>query len=143
MVRQHTTLQGQKYKANFDKTATEHKFKIDQKVWLSDTTALGKNPKLTPKWLGPYKIVDLNDNNAKLEIKNNKFKVVNVSRLKVFCEQSKENVCLEDQCLSQGDPSLFQDTNMNNPQRPVTRALKKLIDYKNAAACNGHFLVDR
>ncbi len=43
---------------------------IDQKVWLSDTTALGKNPKLTPKWLGPYKIVDLNDNNAKLEIKS-------------------------------------------------------------------------
>jgi hypothetical protein len=61
---------------------TGHKFKIDQKVWLSDTTALGKTPKLTLKWLGPYKIVDLNKNNAKLEVKNNKFKIVNVSRLK-------------------------------------------------------------
>jgi hypothetical protein len=71
-------IQGQKYKDNFDKTAAGHKFKIDQKVWLSDTTALGKNPKLTPKWLGPYKIVDLNKNNAKLEIKDNKFKIVNV-----------------------------------------------------------------
>ncbi len=67
MARQHAALQGQKYKENFDKTAIGHKFKIDQKVWLSDTTALGKNPKLTPKWLGPYKIVDLNDNNAKLD----------------------------------------------------------------------------
>jgi hypothetical protein len=54
---------------------------VDQKVWLSDTTALGKNPKLTPKWVGPYKIVDLNDNNAKIELKPNKFKVMNISRL--------------------------------------------------------------
>ncbi len=64
-------------------------------------SALGKNPKLTPKWLGPYKIVDVNENNAKLEIKNNKFKIVNVSRLKTFCEPSHKNVCLEDPCLSQ------------------------------------------
>jgi hypothetical protein len=47
-------------------------------VWLSDTTALGKNPKLTPKWLSPYKIVDLNENNAKIKIKPNKFKIINV-----------------------------------------------------------------
>ncbi len=51
---QHAEQQGIKYKNNFDKNAAPHNFKIDQKVWLSDTTALGKNPKLTPKWLGPY-----------------------------------------------------------------------------------------
>jgi len=106
---------------------------LTKKVWLSDTTALGKNPKLTPKWLGPFKIVDLNANNAKLEIKNNKFKVVNVSRLKAFCEDKTKDVCQEDPRLSQGDPSLFQDTNIDFPQRPMTRALRKLIDYKNAA----------
>jgi hypothetical protein len=72
---------------------------------------------LTPKWLGPYTIVDLNNNNAKLEIKNNKFKIVNISRLKNFCEPSDKNVCLEDPRLSQGDTSLFQDTNINSPQR--------------------------
>ncbi len=77
--------------------------------------------------------MDLNKNNAKLEIKNNKFKIVNVSRLKSFCEPSDNNVCQEDPSLSQGDPSLFQDKNINSPQRPITRALKKLIDYKNAA----------
>jgi len=35
---------GLKYKQNFDQKAARHKFKVDQKVWLSDTTALGKNP---------------------------------------------------------------------------------------------------
>jgi hypothetical protein len=122
-----------KYKQNFDSTTAPHNFKINQKVWLSDTTALGKNPKLTPKWLGPYKIVDLNDNNAKLEIKTNKFKVVNCSRLKPFLISTDQSVCPEESRLSQGDPSLFEDTNTNLPNRPLTRALKKLIDYKNAA----------
>jgi len=51
---QHAEQQGQKYKANFDKHTTSHNFQIDQKVWLSDKTSLGKNQKLTPKWLGPY-----------------------------------------------------------------------------------------
>jgi len=54
VVRQHAEQQGIKYKANFDKNSVSHKFTIDQKVWLSDTTALGKNPKLTLKGLGPY-----------------------------------------------------------------------------------------
>jgi hypothetical protein len=62
---------------------------------------------------------------------------------------SEKHVCLEDQHLSQGDPSLFQDTNIKSPQRPITRALKKLIDYKNAATMaismlhqNDDFLTD-
>ncbi len=118
----------------FDKNAAPHNFKIDQKVWLSDTTALGKNPKLTLKWLGPYKIVDLNDNNAKIEIKPNKFKIINISRLKVFKEETIQCLPQDDLHLSQDDPSLFQDYENQSPQRPMTRALKKLIDYKNAAA---------
>jgi hypothetical protein len=88
VARQHAEHQGIKYKNNFDKNAAPHNFKMDQKVWLSDTTALGKNPKLTPKWLGAYKIVALNDNNAKIEIKPNKFKNINISRLKAFKEET-------------------------------------------------------
>jgi hypothetical protein len=131
LARKNAEEQGLKYKLSFDQNAAPHKFTVDQKVWLSDTTALGKNPKLTPKWIGPYKIVDLNDNNAKLELKPNKFKIVNISRLKAF-EQDK-NVCPEETRLFQDDPSLFQDTNIDQPKRPLTRALKKLIDFKNAA----------
>jgi hypothetical protein len=100
-----------KYKLRFDQTAVPHKFefKVDQKIWQSDTTALGKNPKLTPKWVGPYKIVDLNDYNAKIELKPNKFKVINISRLKAYKEDKK---CLSEDatCLPQGNPSLFEDS---------------------------------
>jgi hypothetical protein len=42
IARQHAEQQGIKYKDNFDKNSAPHNFKIDQKVWLSDTTALGK-----------------------------------------------------------------------------------------------------
>jgi hypothetical protein len=58
--------QGQKYKQNFSTQTSIHKFKIGQRVWLSDTTSIGKNAKLSPNWIGPYEIVGMNDNNAKL-----------------------------------------------------------------------------
>jgi hypothetical protein len=41
--------QGLKYKLNFDQKAAPHKFKVGQKVWLSDTTALGKKSKTHTK----------------------------------------------------------------------------------------------
>ncbi len=126
--------QGLKYKLSFDQNAAPHKFKINQKVWLSDNTALGKNPKLTTKWVGPYKIIDINDKNAKHEIKTNKFKIINISRLKAFHEEKEQCLSQDEQCLLQGNPSLFQDSHTESPQRPMTRALKKLIDYKNVAA---------
>jgi hypothetical protein len=150
-ARQHAEQQGIKYKNNFDKNAAPHIFKVDQKVWLSDTTALGKNPKLMPKWLGPYKIVDLNDNNAKIEIKPNKFKIINISRLKAFKEDTVQHLPQDDLRLSQDNPSLFQDSENQSLQKPMTRALKKLIDYKNAAAmaisllndkCDGNIFAD-
>ncbi len=78
-----------------------------------------------------------------MEIKTNKFKIVNVSRIKSFCEPPAKVVCQEDPRLSQGDPNLFQDTNNTRPQRPITRALKKLIDYKNAAAMAISILTDQ
>jgi hypothetical protein len=105
LARKHAEQQGLKYKENFDKHAAPHKFKIDQRVWVSDTTSLGKNPKLTLKWLGPYKIVDLNENNAKIEIKPNKFKIINISRLKAFIEEKPTRLSQDDLRLSQGDPS--------------------------------------
>jgi hypothetical protein len=78
LAQQTTTEQGEKYKNSYDQKSAQHKFAIGQKVWLSDTTSIGKNAKLTPSGVGPYKIVDINDTNAKLKIKN-KFKIVNVA----------------------------------------------------------------
>jgi hypothetical protein len=134
VAHQTTENQGLKYKLSFDQKAVPHKFKIDQKVWLSDTTALVKNPKLAPKWVCPYKIMDINDNNAKLYIKPNKFKVINISIFKAFQEEAEKCLYEDDQRLFQGNQCLFEDMPHAPPQRPITRALKKLIDYKNAAA---------
>ncbi len=55
-------------------------------------------------------------------------------------ENLNKDVCPEENCLFQGDPGLFHDTNINQPNRPLTRALKKLIDYKNAATMAISFL---
>jgi hypothetical protein len=76
--------------------------------------------------------VDLNDNNAKLELKLNKFKVINISRLKAY-EEDQKRLSEDATLLPQGNPSLFEDSQANYPSRQMTRALKKLIDYKNAA----------
>jgi hypothetical protein len=79
LQQQSAETQGEKYKTNFDVKAAIHKFKIGQRVWLSETTSIGKNAKLSSNWIEPYEIVDINDNNAKLKIKNNKLKVVNIA----------------------------------------------------------------
>jgi hypothetical protein len=71
LAQQTAAAQGEKYKQNYDKQSSPHKFEIGQKVWLSDTTSIGKNAKLTPNWIGPYEIVDINNTNAKLKIKKN------------------------------------------------------------------------
>jgi len=60
-------------------------------VWLSDTTSIGKNAKLSPNWIGPYTIVDVNDTNAKLQIKN-KLKIVNIARIKPFVEEANKRL---------------------------------------------------
>jgi hypothetical protein len=122
--------QGEKYKTSF------HKFTIGQNVWLSDTISIGKNAELSPNWIGPYKIVDINDNNVKFKIKN-KLKVTNIARIKLFVKEApkclfEKDLCSSqgDQCLSQGDPGLFLDQQNHPPSRPLTSAFKKINQLK-------------
>jgi hypothetical protein len=140
LAQQTATEQGEKYKFSYDKKSGVHKFSIGQKVWLSDTTSIGKNAKLSPTWIGPYEIVDVNDTNAKLKIKN-EVKIVNIARMKPFVEEATKCLSQDDshsfqgnQCLPQDDPGLSQDQLDQRPSRPMTRAFKKLIDLKNAAS---------
>ncbi len=78
--------------------------------------------------------MDINDNNAKIELKPNKFKVINISRLKAFQEEDAKRLSEDAQHLPQGNPSLFEDSPTTSLPRPMTRALKKLLDFKNTAA---------
>ncbi len=94
---------------------------------------MGKNPKLKPKWIGPYLIININDKNAKLQLKPNKFKIVNVARLKPFFEDSEKCLSEDDKHLSEDKYCLDQDIN-TDPPCPMTRALQKLIHFEKAAA---------
>jgi hypothetical protein len=132
LAQQTAAEQGEKYKNQYDKLASPHKFQIGQKVWLSDSTSIGKNAKLTPNWIGPYQIIDINDTNAKLQIKN-KLKVVNIARLKKFVEEATNRSSQSDQRLLQGDQGFSQNQQDQPLSRPMTRAFKKLTDLKNAA----------
>jgi len=119
---QSATEQGLKSKATFDKNTVPHKFKIGDKVLISNDFYIGKNPKLAPTFTGPGEIIDINDTNAKVKI-NNKIKVLNVNKLKIFLQsdESEEN-------------QTFLDYNFNDTSsdKPLTRARTKLINYKNA-----------
>ncbi len=84
LAQQTATEQGEKYKTSYNRKSAEHNFAIGQKVWFSDTTSNGKNAKLSPNWVGPYEIVDINDTNANHIIKN-KLKIVNIALTRTVC----------------------------------------------------------
>ncbi len=134
MAHETATDQGKKYKFNYDTKAQPHKFKIGQKIFLNDSTSLGKNSKLSPNWTGPYEIIDLNDDNAKIKIKN-KLKVVNIARIKPFLEEPNTRLFQDDSSPFQDSPNgLDQGQLTGLPKRPMTRAFQKLQDLKNAAS---------
>jgi hypothetical protein len=58
------TDQGEKINSFFDKNALPHDFVINDLILYKDFSPLGKNAKLTPKWQGPAKIMEINDSNA-------------------------------------------------------------------------------
>jgi hypothetical protein len=126
------------YKDNFDKKALPHSFNINDLVWYEDFSPLGKNPKLTPKWSGPAKITKVNDTNAKILLPNGKSKVLNVMRLKkFFADKNGES--------SDNDKTAADNLDFNSEQnilRPMTKALKKLIEHKNAAQLAINVLCD-
>jgi hypothetical protein len=68
----------EKYKDNFDKFTFTHTFLIMGLVWYEDFTLHNKNPKLTPKWLGPAKITEVDDTDAQIVLPSGKTKIINV-----------------------------------------------------------------
>ncbi len=120
--------QGAKIKDNFDKSAFPHDFNINDLVWFEDFAPLGKNPKLTPKWQGPAKITEINDTNARLQLPNGKTKIYNVMRLKKFFAPNAQNSNSETD-TRQSDLDFKSEPKITGP---VTRAMKKLLQQKEA-----------
>jgi hypothetical protein len=100
-----------------------HKFKIGDKVLISNDFYTGKITKLVPQFKGPGEIIDINDNNAKVKI-NNKINVLNVNKLNIFLQETNKDIDTELQDLN------FKDFSSD---KPLTLIRTKLINYKNAA----------
>jgi hypothetical protein len=118
-------------KTNFDKNALLHSFNINDLVCYKYFASLGKNPKLTPKWSGPAKITEINDTYARILLPNGKTKVLNIMRLKKFFSEKSDS-----QNDSESEQYIPQNLDFNAEPKisgPMTRAMKKLIDHKNAA----------
>jgi hypothetical protein len=122
-VHQSATEQGLKSKATFDNNRVPHKFKIGDKVLISNDFYIGQNPKLAPTFTGPGEIIDINDTDAKVKI-NNKIKILNVNKLKLFLQNDESE---------ESQTFLDYNFNDNSSDKPLTRARAKLINYKNAA----------
>jgi len=90
-VHQLATEHGDKSKNNFDKNKSAHNFKIGDKVLISNDFYTGKNPKLAPQFKG---LGEINDTNAKEKI-NNKIKVLNVNKLKIFLKEDRSDIDTE------------------------------------------------
>ena len=75
-----------KASALYDRTIRGIDFKIGDRVWLLDqSTKVGVNPKLRPRWKGPYTVANLfNEVNAilKADGRSKKLKVIHFSKLK-------------------------------------------------------------
>jgi hypothetical protein len=91
-----------------------------------------------PKWQGPAKITEINDTNARLQLPNGKTKINNVMRLKKFFAPSTENPASE----TDAQPSDFDFNSAPKISGPVTWAMKKLIQQKEATELTINVLCD-
>jgi hypothetical protein len=134
LAHEHAVTNGQKTKNQFDKHVQPYSFHISDKVLVANDFNTTQNPKLVPNWKGLAEIIDINDTNAKIKIKN-KIKVLNGSKLKHFFKNIKNSEEKED---ANGDfnqtPDIYRDIfNQAQPSGPITRVQAKLIKYKDAA----------
>jgi hypothetical protein len=88
-----------------------------------------------PKWQGPAKITEINDTNAHILLPTGKTKIINVMLVKQFFAPEQDN----------SEPVQNSDLNFNSEESfsgSVTRAMKKLINHKNAAQMDINILCD-
>ena len=127
LAHQHAQRTGQMTKDNFDKNTKAHSLKIGDSVLIKEMNFQGKNAKLAPKWIGPAKIIDVNETNARIKTAKGKEKVINVERLKLF---NSSDTSTDQNDASHPDIDLKIRT---DPDRRLTRAMAKLIKLQDAA----------
>ena len=78
---------GDSYKEAHDKKASQHNLKEGDYAYLDNQLFLGKNKKLSQRWIGPYLVKKvINEQNVELQISPKKVQVHSAYRLKKFIE---------------------------------------------------------
>ena len=119
LAHQHAQRTGQVTKDNFNKNTKAHSLKIGDSVLIKEMNFQGKNAKLAPKWIGPAKIIDVNDTNARIKTAKGKEKAM--ERLKLF-NSSEASTDQNDASHPDVDLKIRSD-----PEKCLTRAMAKLI----------------
>ncbi len=90
-----------------------------------------------PKWQGPAKITEINDANARVLLSNGKTKILNIKHLKMFFSPAQNNHC--ETVSKHSDLDFKSEPKITGP---ITCAMKKLIDQKNATQLAINVLCD-
>ena len=78
---------GDSYKKTHDAKASTHGLKEGDMAYLDNQLFLGKNKKFSQRWIGPYKVTKvLNEQNIELQISPKRRQVHSAYRLKKFID---------------------------------------------------------
>jgi transposase InsO family protein len=90
---EHNLAATDEQKKYFNHSATHHDYQVGQFVLMEDFNFLNKNPKLAPRFLGPFRILRVKgSHNLELLLTNCRKIVVNVARVKpYFSSQSLDD----------------------------------------------------
>ncbi|KAI4463190.1 hypothetical protein MML48_4g00016016 [Holotrichia oblita] len=108
----------EKSKNQYDKTHNRtYDFNVHDFVLLYDQQAKAKNKKLSPNYKGPYKIIQIHNNDtATIEIENNKLKTYHFNMLKPYIVPDNVNNDENDNCSIDSQ----NNSNMPAPSREPT-----------------------
>jgi hypothetical protein len=78
---------GNKYKEDHDKKASRHNLTEGDYACLDNQLFLGKNKKLAQRWIGPYLVTKvINEQNVELQISPKRTQIHSANRLKKFID---------------------------------------------------------
>ena len=104
----------------YDRTVRGANFKVGDKVWVLDQgTKIGTNPKLRPRWKGPYLVTDMfNEVNAilKADGRSRKTKIVHLCKLK-RCFGKPQVVAINNE-----EQSVNENSQISNSLDPMSPA---------------------
>jgi hypothetical protein len=131
------------YKEAHDKKASAHNLKEGDYVYLDNHLFLGKNKKISQRWIGPYLVKKvINDQNVELQISPKRVQVHSAYRLKKFIDpnsskflyeenQKKERANTQSTESNQGHNFENQNEKLSNEEikarieRRITRSMTK------------------